>query len=91
MNLEYWDELSARCDRAYAQIPKLPPYATQDCRKMGKAVLELLTKADTEKINCRRLHRVTVKFEELMNQAEQALHNFEAHVVFAQLLKKDNQ
>lgn len=89
MNLDYWNELATRYDKAHSALPKLPNYAILDCRKMGKVVSELLAKADTERINCRRLRRTTAKFEKLINEAEIALQNFEAHVVFAQLLNKD--
>ena len=89
MNLEYRDELAERYSIAYSAMKKVPSFAYSDCRKMAQAVYELLTKADVERINCRRLKRTTDKFVKLMQDAEKALDNFEAHIVFAQLMKKD--
>jgi REP element-mobilizing transposase RayT len=57
---------------------------------MSDHVHNLLSAADHERVNCRRRRFVTLRFEHLMQQAQEALQNLEGHVILATLMRKDS-
>lgn len=87
MELEDWDVINARLHDCLQKVDHLPQYVRRDCRRMADTVLKLLREADQERVICRRRGCVTTGFCEKLNQAQEALLNFEGHVVFASLLK----
>jgi hypothetical protein len=44
-----------------------------------------ITELSKEAVTCRRLQRATRRYEEIHQQAEQALRNFEQHLLMAKL------
>jgi REP element-mobilizing transposase RayT len=90
MQLEYWDELNARLHKCTSGLARLPRHTILDCRRMSDHVHNLLSAADHERVNCRRRRFVTLRFEHLMQQAQEALQNLEGHVILATLMRKDS-
>ena len=88
MKLEDWEEANTRLDICLKSLGKVPRHTRADCKRMSQVVRHFLQLADQERVNCRRKRCVTTKFEQLMTQAQEALNNFESHVIFASLLKE---
>lgn len=88
MNLENWQEFSDRLDQAHSQALKLK-FGVKELWTMYRNVQSQLKLASMEMVECRRRKKVTEKYTEIMQQAEEALKNFEAHVILATLMKKD--
>ena len=88
MNLENWQEFSDRLDQAHSQALKLK-FGVKELWTMYRNVRSQLTLASMEMVECRRRKKATDKYMEIMQQAEEALKNFEAHVILATLMKKD--
>ena len=59
--------------------------ARQDLQIMLNAAERLLTELSKEAVTCRRQRRATRRYEEIHQQAEQALRNFEQHLLMAKL------
>lgn len=88
MNLENWQEFSDRLDQAHSQALKLK-FGVKELWTMYRNVQSQLKLASMEMVECRRRKKTTDKYVETMQQAEEALKNFEAHVILATLMKKD--
>jgi hypothetical protein len=91
MKLEDWDEINERFCKCRGKIDFLPRFARRDCRRMSRAVSEMLRLADQERVHCRRLNCVSSQFEHYMARAQEALTNFEGHVIFASLMRNPNE
>ena len=81
------DKLFERLDhaeRAIAQVKN--KQAQRDLRKMVGAVDVAITAADMESVECRRLHRNTSRYNELVVKVNDLLTNLEQHITFAHLL-----
>ena len=59
--------------------------AGRDLRRMLDAADNHITELSKEAVTCRRLQRATRRYEEIHQQAEQALRNFEQHLLMAKL------
>ena len=90
MDLEDWQRLHDRLDQAHKNIIGTK-FGVQDLWRMHRAVYQKLQMADAEWVNCRRRGRGSLLFDELLAQAEEALKNFEGHVILAKLMKKEHQ
>ncbi len=88
MNLENWQEFSDRLDQAHSKALKLK-FGVKELWTMYRNVQSQLKLASMEMVECRRRKKATEKYMEIMQQAEEALKNFEAHVILATLMKKD--
>ena len=88
MKLEDWYELNSRLQQSLERIERLPRFVRRDLRRMSRPAIDLLRQADQERVICRRRRNLTPQFERLMQQAQEALTNFEGHVIFASLLKE---
>ena len=88
MNLENWQEFSDRLDQTHSQALKLK-FGVKELWTMYRNVQTLLRLASIEMVECRRRKKPTTKYVETMQQAEEALKNFENHVILATLMKKD--
>ena len=64
---------------------RMPQSSRQDLRKMMGVADDLVRDLSREGVNCRRLRRQTRKFDEIAQQAEQALLNVEQHLLLARL------
>lgn len=84
---ELYNELFERLDRAIAQINTVKSkIARRDLLKMVRGVDSKLTEVDRESVECRRIHKDTVKYKELKQQALALLDNLEKHITFAALI-----
>lgn len=89
MDLQDWDHINGRLYACFSRISRLPPQTARDCRRMSETVAQLLRQADQERVICRRRHSVTTRYEQYMQQAQEALQNLEGHVIMAMLMRKD--
>jgi hypothetical protein len=81
------DELYNRLDLAILQINDLKSkVAKRDLIKMIRAIDNKMTAADQEKVECRRLHKETLKYRELVHEATGLIDNLEKHITFAALI-----
>lgn len=81
------DELFQRLDQAERAIARVKnKVARQDLLKMVKTIDRAIVAADIESVECRRLHKETPKFRELVEIVNQLLTNLEQHITFATLL-----
>ena len=60
--------------------------ARRDLLKMVKAVDRAIVAADMESVECRRMHRETSRYKELVQNVNDLLTNLEQHITFASLL-----
>ena len=81
------DELYQRLDRAEHQIALIQnKVARKDLLKMVKTIDVAMVAADMESVECRRLHKETSRYKELVKQADDLITNLEQHLTFAALL-----
>lgn len=81
------DKLFQRLDCAEKQIATVKnKVARRDLLKMVRAVDQAIVAADMESVECRRLHKETLKYRELVKKVEDLLLNLEQHITFASLL-----
>jgi hypothetical protein len=81
------DELYQRLDRAEQQIAQIQnKVARRDLLKMVKTVDHAMVAADQESVECRRRHRETTRYKELVKDATDLIGNLEQHLTFAALL-----
>lgn len=81
------DELFQRLDCAERAIATVKnKVARRDLLKMIKAVDQAIVAADMESVECRRLHKETPRYRELVKQVDSLLTNLEQHITFASLL-----
>ena len=81
------DELYQRLDLAERQISQIQnKIARRDLLKMVKTIDAAMVAADMESVECRRLHRETTRYKELVENASGLITNLEQHLTFAALL-----
>jgi predicted nucleic acid-binding Zn-ribbon protein len=81
------DELFQRLDSAEKHIAQVKnKVARRDLLKMVRAVDQAVVAADMESVECRRLHRETGHYRELIKKAKDLITNLEQHLTFAALL-----
>ena len=81
------DELFQRLDQAEKQIATVKhKVARRDLLKMVKAIDRAIVAADMESVECRRMHRETSRYRDLVKNVEALLTNLEQHITFASLL-----
>jgi hypothetical protein len=81
------DELFQRLDLAEKQIAQVKnKIARRDLLKMTRAVDQAIVAADMESVECRRLHKETSRYRELVQKVDELLANLEQHITFASLL-----
>lgn len=81
------DELFQRLDSAERAIAVVKSkVARKDLLKMVKGVDQAVVAADMESVECRRLHRETARYQELVQTVKDRLTNLEQHITFANLL-----
>ena len=82
------DELLQRLDRAEQAIATVKnKVARRDLLKMVKTIDVAIVSADMESVECRRMHRETARYRELVKKVDDLLTNLEHHITFANLLK----
>jgi predicted nucleic acid-binding Zn-ribbon protein len=81
------DELYTRLDQAERKIAQVTnKVARRDLLKMVQTIDRAMVAADMASVECRRLHRETRHYQELVTQAQALITNLEQHVTFAVLL-----
>jgi hypothetical protein len=81
------EELYQRLDRSERQIATIKnQVARRDLLKMVRTIDSAMVAADMESVECRRMHRETHKYKELVKQANRLITNLEQHLTFAALL-----
>lgn len=81
------DELLDRLDQIERGIPKIRnKVARRDLMKMLKNIDVAINAVSRESVECRRLHRETLHYQELVRQAASQIINLEQHLTFAALL-----
>jgi len=81
------DELFQRLDRAEKAIATVKhKVARRDLLKMVKTIDVAIVAADMESVECRRVHKETPKYRELVKKTEDLITNLEQHITFANLL-----
>ena len=81
------DELFQRLDSSEKAIATVKnKVARRDLLKMTRAVDQAIVAADMESVECRRLHRETSRYKELVQKVDNLLTNLEQHITFANLL-----
>jgi hypothetical protein len=81
------DELFQRLDQAERAIAAVKnKVARKDLLKMVKGVDQAIVAADMESVECRRMHRETARYQELVQTVKDRLINLEQHITFANLL-----
>ena len=81
------DELFQRLDQAERAIATVKnKVARRDLLKMVRGVDQAIVAADMESVECRRLHKETLRYKELKQKVNDLLTNLEQHITFASLL-----
>jgi len=85
--ITFMDELFQRLDTAEKAIATVKhKVARKDLLKMVKAVDRAIVAADMESVECRRMHKETSRYRELVKQTNDLLTNLEQHITLATLL-----
>jgi hypothetical protein len=83
------DELLTRLDKIERAIPQIKnKVARRDLLKMLKNIDVAVNAVSRESVECRRLHRETGHYKELVKKAENLINNLEQHLTFAALLER---
>jgi predicted nucleic acid-binding Zn-ribbon protein len=81
------DELYTRLDQAERKIALVKnKVARRDLLKMVQTIDRAMVAADMASVECRRLHRETMHYQELVKQAQELITNLEQHLTLAVLL-----
>jgi hypothetical protein len=90
MDLTDWQLLHDRLDQAHRNTIG-SRFGVREFWIMHRAVQEKLSLANAEWVNCRRKGKGSPRFDSLLQQAEESLKNFEAHILIAKLMNKETQ
>jgi hypothetical protein len=81
------DELLTRLDQIERAIPQIKnKVARRDLMKMLKNIDVAINAVSRESVECRRLHRETGYYQDLIKKADELINNLEQHLTFAALL-----
>ena len=80
-------DYNKRIDTAYSQIGAVKnKLARRDLMMILRGAEAAYTKMDQESVECRRLHKITPKYQELEKNFVEILEHLEKHITFASLL-----
>jgi len=83
----YKMDYDKRIDVAYSQIGSVKSkVARRDLLIMLRSTEAAYTELDKESVECRRLRKETIKYQELLQNFEELLAHLEKHITFASLL-----
>ena len=81
------EELLHRLDQIERRIPQIKnKVVRKDLLKMLRNIDVAVNAVSRESVECRRLHRETGHYQELVKNAEKLIVNLEQHLTFAALL-----
>ena len=78
--------LKHRLDTIFFQIIQLPPGMREDMRRFWRPARSLWDELDKELVECRRLHKPTVKYQDIEQDLRNRLDTMEQYITFATLL-----
>jgi hypothetical protein len=87
LKMATFEELQERFELAERNARALPTRTRRDCVRMGDHVRDLFQAASRAAVECRRLRRVTPRYEQCLAAVEESLQNFEGYVIMAKLMK----
>lgn len=90
MDLGDWQRLHDRLDQAHRNSIGAR-LGAREFFIMHRAIHQKLQEANAEWVNCRRRRRGSLRFDQLLEQAEESLKNFESHILLAKLMHKEHQ
>ena len=81
------EDLQTRLSQLTLQIPQVKNrQARRELTIMLRSANAAITKVDQELVECRRLQRQTIKYQDLVSEADKVLKFVEQHLTFAVLL-----
>jgi hypothetical protein len=81
------EEILSRLDQIERKIPQVKnKMARRDLMKMLRTIDSAMVAADQESVECRRLHKETLRYQELVQKVNNLISNLEKHLTFAVLL-----
>ena len=80
--------LKTRLDTIFFQIIEIAPNMREDMRRLWRPARSLWDELDKELVECRRLHKPTVKYQEIEQDLRNRLDTMEQYLTFATLLTK---
>ena len=78
--------LKHRLDVIFFQIVEIAPGMRADMRRMWRPARALWDELDRELVECRRLNKPTVRYQEIEQDLQARLELIEQHITFATLL-----
>jgi hypothetical protein len=88
MDLEDWQKLHDRLDQAHRNCVGMR-IGVREFWIWHRAISKMLNQANAEWVNCRRRGTGSPRFNDLLAQADEALKNFEGHILMAKLMNKE--
>lgn len=79
--------LKHRIDTAFFQIIELDPSQREDMRRLWRPARALWDELDKELVECRRLHKPTIRYKELEQDLQDRLDLIEQYITFGLLTK----
>lgn len=81
------EELYTRLDQAERKIAQIKhKTARRDLLKMVQTIDRAMVAADMASVECRRLHKETLHYQELVKEASELITNLEHHLTLAVLM-----
>jgi phosphoglycerate-specific signal transduction histidine kinase len=78
--------LKQRLDTVFFQIVDLSPNLREDMRRLWRPARALWDELDKELVECRRLNKPTIRYQELEQDLRNRLEIMEQYITFATLL-----
>jgi len=78
--------LKHRLDTIFFQIIDIPPNMREDMRRLWRPARDIWNELDREMVECRRLKKTTVKYQELEQDLSTRIDLMEQYITFATLL-----
>lgn len=78
--------LKHRLDVVFFQIIQIPPGMREDMRRLWRPARALWDELDKEMVECRRLNKPTIRYQEIEQDLQARLELMEQYITFATLL-----
>jgi hypothetical protein len=80
------EEMQTRLEIVWTSIINSEPETRLDLKRMYKAVEKVNIELSKEAINCRRIGKITPKYNELLTKFDEILRHLEQYVTFSILI-----
>jgi hypothetical protein len=84
--MESDSSLKTRLDNVFFQIIQIQPSMREDMRRLWRPARALWDELDKELVECRRLHKPTIRYQEIATDLRNRLDTMEQYLTFATLL-----